>query len=568
MNKMKSLTQTRQPHARDCECGCADCPDDTCRLECLTRPNFFYGQALKDDDLTAIVEYTRARLALERYRDGWGVACGLHVDIDPQVGGGVIVNPGYAVDYCGNDIVVCDPLRFDLTSLLPPPDDCRQPAPSPVEQIPMARPIEAMLRHVRPERSDGQEEEKEKPSSAAPRRYVIDLYLKHGEKKTSPQTTLVRSRCRDGAGCEYSRVVEHGVVEAVLVEAPYAMDDPSTSWLEGLRRIVRAVSVLVDEVEPILKSLAPPEAAKRTLALFRRWLNAHALHETDYVRALELASGLLAAGRIPNLTESESVQNYIANLINVILNDMISHYVRCGCSPCADERGIRLARIALFDTTRMGNSSSYMIYFINNQPPVRRDLSLLDCHPAPPGKISLAHVLGKTPEAAKVWLASQGVKADETSVQPLTLGELAQLASQPLDDLVFVDPTRESMLTLFAQRGEPGVIPDRVVLFGPAYDKKFDGQDGHPPKETVAEAAVVAGTAGDDLGKISGIGKKRQEVLTESGILTYRQLGDMTVDGLRELFEKEPIPLAEMEVRKWIAEASELANQPPEEPEP
>lgn len=562
MNKMKSLTQTRQPHARDCECGCADCPDDACRLDCLTRPNFFYGQALKDDDLTAIVEYTRARLGLGRFRDGWGVACGLHVDVDPEVGGSVIVNAGYAIDCCGNDIVVCDPLHFDLTSVLPPVDDCREPT---IEQRRVMRPVEAVLRQQRVEERQGGEEE-QKPPTSAPSRYVIDLYLKDGEKKTSPQTTLVRSHCRDGVGCEYSRVVEQGVLHAVLVESPYAFGDPSDAWLKGLQTIVRAVADLVRQVRPLIANLATPEDAMHILRLFRSWLNVHPLHESDHVRALEIFSTLLAAGRIPNMTNGKFVQQYIAGLIHLILNDMISHYVRCGCSACADENGIRLARILLLDVSSVQNSGGYVIYFINNQPPARRMLMPFDCHPAPSGKISLAHVLGKMPGDAQVSLASQGVRADASFVEFLSLDELEQLGDQPLadlSDLIFVDPTRENVLTLLVQRGEARVMPDRVVLFGGRRGKQFDWTDDLPKKETVVEApAEVAGAAVDDLTIIQGIGPKFQERLAASGIDSFVKLKVARHDELRAIFPEARVTDAQLQA--WIDEATQQTNPPPE----
>ena len=73
----------------DCGCGCGGrcgCETRCCDLECLVRPNFFCGQLLTDADLTAVVEWTRRRLVLSRYRDGWGIACGLHVSCAPLGG--------------------------------------------------------------------------------------------------------------------------------------------------------------------------------------------------------------------------------------------------------------------------------------------------------------------------------------------------------------------------------------------------------------------------------------------------------------------------------------------------
>src|SRR6185436_9148747 len=91
------------------KCSCArEC--ETCSTETLVRPRFFSGQLLTDEDLQALNEYVLAKNRLQnRYLVGPGVVCGLLVNCDPCGGGKVTVQPGYAIDCCGNDIVLaCD----------------------------------------------------------------------------------------------------------------------------------------------------------------------------------------------------------------------------------------------------------------------------------------------------------------------------------------------------------------------------------------------------------------------------------------------------------------------------
>src|SRR5262245_47892370 len=124
MNAHASDVIAKAAKSGNCGCGCncktgCRCQTRCCDLDCLIRPNFFCGQLLTDADLTAMVEWNRSRFALSRYRDGWGVVCGLDVSCSPVYGatvsccgdsnGGpfVYVNPGYAIDCCGNDLVVC-----------------------------------------------------------------------------------------------------------------------------------------------------------------------------------------------------------------------------------------------------------------------------------------------------------------------------------------------------------------------------------------------------------------------------------------------------------------------------
>ena len=142
----------------DCGCGCGGrcgCETRCCDLECLVRPNFFCGQMLTDADLDrrGRVDAAAARRS-SRYRDGWGIACGLHVSCaphggragccDPADGPVVYVNPGYAVDCCGNDLVVCEPLPVDSRRRLPPGgrsrarrrSPARPASPSPIRHAP------------------------------------------------------------------------------------------------------------------------------------------------------------------------------------------------------------------------------------------------------------------------------------------------------------------------------------------------------------------------------------------------------------------------------------------------
>ncbi|MFI7124735.1 hypothetical protein ACIBQ1_03525 [Nonomuraea sp. NPDC050153] len=78
-----------------------------------TRPRFFAGQVLLDDDLAAIESYVVGKNRLHnRFLHGDGVVCGLDVTCHPCGGGTALVSSGYALDCGGNDIVV--PCREEL----------------------------------------------------------------------------------------------------------------------------------------------------------------------------------------------------------------------------------------------------------------------------------------------------------------------------------------------------------------------------------------------------------------------------------------------------------------------
>src|SRR5262245_42647038 len=101
------------------------CP--TCGgLECLCRPRFFAGQLLTDEDLRSLDQYILAKNKLHnRYLHGWGVACGLKV-VPHSCPGWITIKSGYALDPCGNDIVVCKDHSFDFCSAIRNYCDCNR----------------------------------------------------------------------------------------------------------------------------------------------------------------------------------------------------------------------------------------------------------------------------------------------------------------------------------------------------------------------------------------------------------------------------------------------------------
>ena len=102
-----------------CGCGCHDHVASEncgcCKLTCFERPKYFCGQLLSDADLTLQETYFREKNKLyHRTMDGYGVVCGLRMTRDVQCKGHIIIGDGYAIDACGNDLVVCEPRSFNV----------------------------------------------------------------------------------------------------------------------------------------------------------------------------------------------------------------------------------------------------------------------------------------------------------------------------------------------------------------------------------------------------------------------------------------------------------------------
>ncbi|MDJ0628980.1 MAG: hypothetical protein QNJ44_12030 [Rhodobacter sp.] len=104
MAKMTIKTDSRDP------CCCPVCTG----LQTAERPLFGTGQTLTAADLTALQDYVLKKNRLHnRLQHGWGVVCGLEVFCH-DCEGSVTIRPGYAIDPCGDDIVVTDSVRFDV----------------------------------------------------------------------------------------------------------------------------------------------------------------------------------------------------------------------------------------------------------------------------------------------------------------------------------------------------------------------------------------------------------------------------------------------------------------------
>jgi hypothetical protein len=118
-------------YSKSGKCGCGDStPKSACKCGggCggyetsaagMMRPYFFAGQLLTEDDLQALTNYVGRKQQLHnRFLFGAGVVCGLEVSCNPCGGGQVTVKPGYALDCCGNDLVLDCATTLDLNGMI------------------------------------------------------------------------------------------------------------------------------------------------------------------------------------------------------------------------------------------------------------------------------------------------------------------------------------------------------------------------------------------------------------------------------------------------------------------
>src|ERR1700720_3101294 len=90
-----------------------ECETNLCQYNSAARTRFYNGMLLTDEHLRAEQNYHRETIKrLTRHLFGWGVVCGLTIEIKNLC---VKVQPGVAIDCCGNLIEVCKCITLDLS---------------------------------------------------------------------------------------------------------------------------------------------------------------------------------------------------------------------------------------------------------------------------------------------------------------------------------------------------------------------------------------------------------------------------------------------------------------------
>jgi hypothetical protein len=283
-----------------CSCGCSSCQT----LTTFERPRFFSGQLLTESELNGEQRYVVDKNRLHnRLLHGYGVVCGLRVSCCDTTR--VTVEAGYALDPCGNDIVLCESTTVDVVSLI---RDCRNRTQSAADCNPFlatnltgcegadqtwcltiayaeqdARPV-ASLRS-----SAGT-----KSSAATTGGCGCGC---NGNGASSSTSTAVDSVGRTATACEPTRIVEtstFGVAcmpdQTTLVREPTELDRAYTTLAERapagtlLGDVLRCQAdfVVVLEAKPQLGDLLPQEAYTVVCRWLRQVRDTLAAHPTTH----------------------------------------------------------------------------------------------------------------------------------------------------------------------------------------------------------------------------------------------------------------------------------------------
>lgn len=341
-------------------CRCCEKHAPTCELECLERPLFTCGMVLSDSDLTALVDWTRARFALRRHVDGWGVVCGFDVRCDPDRPGWVVVEPGYAVSCCGEDILACAPVPVDLTGCCADDDPCGEPS-YPQKKHPCGD-------------------------------FVVDLEL---EAEEVPAVTELVDPCGCGGGCSSQRVMptrmrEGARVRPLRVSLPDA--DPLAAAAEDWRKSYAACHAVVTKY--VKEGVKDPGArgilawlAQQKLDPPCNWWDATCQSLLQAEQAMQDASKPDENGN--DMTEgTDYVDAALARAFLELVVSCRQRLLRRACEPCASGNQLRLARVWLRRPDADRKEKSCVVVRIDAYAPYRRELAPF-ARPMPAGATDL-----------------------------------------------------------------------------------------------------------------------------------------------------------------------------------
>jgi hypothetical protein len=486
----------RAPHAHNC--GCPKCKEAVCcDLECLVQPRFFCGQLLSEQDLTALLDWAKGKSALTRYRHGWGVVCGLDVSCDASPGCGPVVRVGrgYAIDCCGNDIIVCCDDKLDLSSCCP--------SPSP--------PCNGDLPHVVKREASGDGEKRFGPFSLArSEMQAVDVLIRYKETQSDPKSGLARGGCNGMTACEYTRTHEDYELYCEPVDdCEDPSDERAYGWYdeykEGLQRIFAAVGKL-DAAHP-----------QSTIARLLEWLRKHPPHAFCFLR-----EHLCDLQRL-----KEPGEDWLDEVVFWIVQDWRISYLRCDCEGCGPETSVRLARIWLRRRKDSMSRQMLEVVYVNAYPPFRRPVAR-DCWPEPADSVTLAPYIWQTADSSCRPLRQLGF-SDIQFVPFNPAGFKDKLASEN----IFISCSdRNGTLVLYCCDDHCG--QRRIVYFGTPEvgTLKSEPMD---PDQLPPDAPEL------DLRRVRGIGDGSARRLRQAGIRNLVDLSKATPQAVQEALSTMPI---------------------------
>lgn len=394
-----------------------ECP--ACDLECVEYPKFYCGQILTEQDLQAIVDWTQDKFRLRRYRDGWGVVCGLEVSLATAPTGKphLHVSPGYAVSCCGSDIVPCEPLCVDVAKI------CE------ASQNPTRRPtgIEHEALGLWSPQSGLTEDYEELTTNLR----AVDLFIEPYPKELDQRIAYRRNgTCGKQPVCEYTRVRESG--KLVYEPVPDLSKSPSDRLIDCWSTEYAQCSHVIDrfkaqkevegfawdnpfEFKPEGDRLAIGRAIQCALL---RTVAEVAIYQFAFIREWII--------RMP--AEELSFPCKVVRILFWLVQDCRNRVLNQRCEVCAEDR-VPLARIWLYAPD---DGRCCSVLSISSHPPYRREFGR-ERWPALVGQVNLGQIIWQLRNDADQLLVENGYtnqRRYEELVLPTTVAGLQKLFNE------------------------------------------------------------------------------------------------------------------------------------------
>lgn len=534
-----------------------------CEPQCLVQPRFFCGQLLTDQDLSALLQWSEGKFKLNRFKHGWGVVNGLRARCNPANTASVMIMPGYAVDSCGNDIVVCEPVELDLSNACRPlVQRCEQDTAT---EDPNA--CDQFLGLAMPEGSC----------------YSVDIYIHYSKEDMEPLPALGRGACGEREACEFSRSKETFTLS--WQDTDYPENQLKNVLQQWEHKYFKYSNKVVKRISGVIEGLANGIDWGNLPAIknaFLDWLDEHPLHEFCFLRD---AICQLSQENIPDLQELEKA---ITAIMFWIVMDRRVDYLSKWPVPTPSTAGVPLARVHL---QRRGDSpSTCHVLHIDNIPLHNRPL-MQDRWPAIKGEYNLGQLIGHYTEHACYQLHDKMIHTEtrnmqlETQDPTIRFPETIQAINDWLDyewDTMDID-NNDARQGLFANTGchtndaaysQHNIVAitydfgadagERVVAFrqadygeGAYLTTNTQKQNALRVIEKQSTQAVESQVepAEHAIHDVKGIGKSYETTLAEKlGITTLSQLAEASLEDLQKTFPK----MSEEVLKGWQQQAKDL----------
>jgi hypothetical protein len=347
-----------------------------------------------DQDFNALAEWVDRKSALQRFLHGWGIVCGLEITLDPCDSMSLCISAGYAIDCCGRDLVVCDPICLSLSSQY-----CSE-AKDPCSTLQTAASPETSA--VTPSPGPGAD------YGVADGIFTwVNIYARYDEQLDRPQRQPSSSSCSpDASVCQYTRVRQ---VPQICTQAA-ALVSSASADVEADADDARYRT----QVKAILEDLKRPENAGSAAAVRGYLAGAYkrrfgGLHHFAFLSAL--------AEKVPGaLPGSDSASN--GRLAFWLLLDWtLSH--AAACAQCDDVAGVPLARVLV---RKDPETRACSIVHIDPDAPWRRPLATST---APLGAERLTPYLWRPVDAGmSAVLEKLGITRTEIDQSQLSFGQV------------------------------------------------------------------------------------------------------------------------------------------------